>query len=106
MNISIKSLYDLENGHIILPTELVANAKLPNYEYVNFSANPAGLTAECMCLLEDDTKVIFNYYFDKQDRLLRLIAVDGIHSEVIFDREQEINKSRSRLLGQALTQTC
>ncbi|WP_339271770.1 hypothetical protein NYE54_09390 [Paenibacillus sp. FSL K6-1330] len=97
MKSGIHSLYNLEEGHIIMPSELIANAKLPNYEYVKFHKGLEGLTVECCCLLDDDTKVLFNYYFDENDRLLRLIADDHEYQEVLFDRYSEAKKLRSKL---------
>ncbi|AFH60597.1 hypothetical protein ACVNS2_07950 [Paenibacillus caseinilyticus] len=97
MKIEIKSLYDLEYGHIILPSELIANAKLPNYESVKFSSIPSGLNVECICFLEDNSRMSFNYYFDKDDRLMKLIANDGTYNEVLFDREVEIKKLRNKI---------
>lgn len=95
MNIQIKSLYDLQYGHIILPSELIANAKLPNYEHVKFLTNNDGLVVECLCVTDDGSKVTFNYYFDDQDKLKKLIMFDGLASEVLFDREQEVKKLRN-----------
>ncbi|WP_025716416.1 hypothetical protein [Paenibacillus sp. 1-18] len=97
MENGIKSLYNLEEGHIILPSELIANAKLPNYEYVKFHSGLEGLTVECCCFLEDNTKVLFNYYFDENDRLLRLISDDFKNQEVLFDRKEEGEKLRNML---------
>lgn len=97
MNIDIRSLYDLENGHIIFPYELIANSKLPNYEHVKFSSTPNGLVVECLCVMEDNKKIIFNYYFDEQDRLQKLVATDGGNHDVLFDRRSEIEKMRRSL---------
>lgn len=97
MNIQMKSLYDLQYGHIILPSELIANAKLPNYEHVKFFTNKDGLVVECLCLIDNGSKVTFNYYFDYQDKLLKLIMFDGLEHEVLFDREQEAEKLRSKI---------
>lgn len=97
MNIQMKSLYDLQYGHIILPSELIANAKLPNYEHVKFFTNNDGLVVECLCLIDDGSKVTFNYYFDHQDKLQKLIMFDELEYEVLFDREQEVDKLRSKI---------
>lgn len=99
MEVSFKSLYDLENGHIIFPSELIANAKLPNYEYVKFNNELDGLNVECACLIgEGDAKAYFNYYFDKEDKLQKLIAYQGNEVTVLFDRAEEIVKFRRKLL--------
>ncbi|MBN3524655.1 hypothetical protein [Paenibacillus apiarius] len=97
MNQEIKALHDLEYGHVLMPSELINNAKLPNYEYVKFSSSPKGLVAECMCVLEDETRAIFNYYFDDKDRLMKLTAVQGTNVETLFDRKDEISKLRMQL---------
>lgn len=97
MNIVIKSLYDLENGHIIFPYELIANAKLPNYEHVKFSSTFEGLIVECLCVMEDSVRIKFNYHFDKQDRLQKLVAVDGFKCEILFDRDRDAENARRNL---------
>lgn len=103
MEINFKSLYDLEHGHIIFPSELIANAKLPNYEYVRFNAGSEGLNVECACFIgEDNCKVYFNYYFDKDDKLQKLIAYEGNDVTVLFDRAEEIAKFRNKILNKVL----
>ncbi|MNO25523.1 hypothetical protein D3C76_153630 [compost metagenome] len=93
----IHELYTLTEGHIVTPSELLANAKLPNYEYVKFSNNGIGLHVEARCLVEEGKYVIFNYYFDDADRLQKLVMESGKISEVIFDRIVEIEKLRSKI---------
>lgn len=103
MKVNFKSLYDLEHGHIIFPSELIANAKLPNYEYVKFNTGPDGLIVECACFIgEDNAKAYFNYYFDKDDKLLKLISFEDNEMTVLFDRTEEVAKLRNKLLGKAL----
>ncbi|MED4954457.1 hypothetical protein ABEO75_14800 [Paenibacillus macerans] len=94
----IRELYNLMEGYILTPTELLANAKLPNYEYVKFSNNGQGLHAESCCKLEEGERVIFNYYFDEKDRLQKLIMEDGKKQEVLFDRMTEIENLKSKLI--------
>ncbi len=93
----IGDLYTLTEGYIITPAELLANAKLPNYDYVKFSANGIGLHVEASCRLEEMELVLFNYYFDKDDRLQKLTMEQGDTSKVIFDRNVEISKLRSKM---------
>lgn len=90
------TLYELEYSHIIFPAELIQNVKLPNYEYVNFTRNEQGIIVETACILEDRSSVKFNYYFDQEDRLMKLISVDGINVEIIFDRIEEIKRVRNQ----------
>lgn len=97
MRNEIRSLYNLEEGHIILPSELIGNAKLPNYEYVKFQSGLNGLTVECCCFIDESTKVLFNYYFDENDKLMRLIADDFQSQEVLFDRKEEAEKLKKKL---------
>lgn len=96
----IHELYTLTEGHVITPLELLANAKLPNYEFVKFSNNGLGLHVEACCRLDGGTRAVFNYYFDEKDRLQKLVMELGTTSEVIFDRVVEIEKLRSKLLTQ------
>ncbi|GIP33501.1 hypothetical protein [Paenibacillus sp. J2TS4] len=93
----IHELYTLTEGHIVTPNELLANAKLPNYEYVKFSNNGIGLHVEACCQVEEGKQVIFNYYFDNKDCLQKLVMESGAISEVIFDRIVEIEKLRSKI---------
>ncbi|MFB5678217.1 hypothetical protein ACE3NQ_16450 [Paenibacillus terreus] len=97
MHLAFKTLYDLEHGHILFPSELIENAKLSNYEYVNFHKSLDGLNVECLCHLDDGSKVLFTYYFDFEDKLMRLISDDGVYTEVLFDRKLEIQKLREKL---------
>lgn len=93
----IHELYTLTEGHIITPAELLANAKLPNYEYVKFSNNGQGLHVEACYRQEDGALVQFNYYFDGKDRLQRLVMELGTTLEVLFDRTVAIEKLRSKI---------
>jgi hypothetical protein len=97
--VDIRELYNLIEGHVILPSELIANAKLPNYEFVKFSNGYTGLIVETRCALNDGAKVDFTYYFDKKDRLLKLISHNGPLSEVLFDRELEVQKMMLEIRG-------
>ncbi|MDF2927687.1 MAG: hypothetical protein K0R57_6601 [Paenibacillaceae bacterium] len=97
MKNGIHELYNLENGYIILPSDLIANAKLPNYEHVKFYSNQSGLVVECLCILDDGDKVTFTYYFNSEDKLQRLISEDGMSIEVIFDRRTQSEKLRKRI---------
>lgn len=105
MKNEIKKLYDLENGYVILPSDLVANAKLPNYEHVKFSSTLQGLVVECLCIADDGDKVLFMYYFDIEDKLQRMVMDDGIKSDIIFDRKAETDKLRNRLKKAAFEAT-
>lgn len=104
MKQNLSQLYDLIHGHIILPSELIQNAKLPNYEYVNFQSGIDGLCVETCCVVEDVRKVKFTYHFDKEDRLQKLLSYDGTNVEVVFDRNVEIEKLRTNLLGRVTVQ--
>ncbi|ANE45361.1 hypothetical protein SY83_02360 [Paenibacillus swuensis] len=95
----IRYLYNLIEGHVILPSELIANVKLPNYEFVKFSNGYTGLIVETRCALNDGAIVDFTYYFDKQDKLLKLISQNGSLSEVLFDRELEVQKFMRDIKG-------
>ncbi|RED52891.1 hypothetical protein [Cohnella lupini] len=93
----IHDLYTLTEGHIITPAELLNNAKLPNYEFVKFSNNSVGLHVEACYREAGEAEVLFNYYFDKQDRLQKLIMESGSTLEVLFDRSIEIEKLRLKI---------
>jgi hypothetical protein len=105
MKTEISDLYTMEEGHILLPFELLNNAKLPNYEYVKYLSNEQGLVVECSVVNDDGNKVLFNYYFDKTDRLMKLIAYEGPNVEVIFNREIEANELRAKISKKNLLNT-
>ena len=90
----IKRLYDLMYSPIVTPWNLVENAKLDNYEYVNYSKSGNGLVVSMKCKL-GDCRAIFNYHFDQNDALqiIKTAYEDGT-VETVFDRQVETDQLR------------
>lgn len=97
MKNQFQQLYDLIYSPIITPYSLLENAKLDNYEYVNYSKAVNGLLVSMKCEIEPGYKVIFNYYFDEKDFLQRVEMVSSGEQELIFDRESETISIKDRI---------
>ena len=96
----IKKLYDLFYSHILTPYNLLDNAKLPNYSYVNYYMGENGLIAEMECEREVAKKpVIFYYYFDKDDKLIEVYMEEDGDKNKLFDRNTEKNYQLSKMLS-------
>lgn len=90
MNQLIEQLYDELYSPKVSPEELINNAALPNYKYVNFESNQTGLIVTTKCSLENDEDAEYKYQFDNEKRLLTLIGnIDG-EIDVIYNRSIEI----------------
>ena len=93
----ISKLYELMYSPIITPYNLLDNAKLDNYDYVNYSKHNGGLLVTMKCEIEKNYKVKFFYHFDENDRLMRAIMKSQEGQEVMFCRETETNKVKEVL---------
>ncbi|UOK56175.1 hypothetical protein MGI18_14155 [Bacillus sp. OVS6] len=103
---AIERLYDEIYGPKLTPYELIENVKLPNYISVDFCKDSENnIVAYTKCLLEDGSKALFTYSFDKDSKLVSLKStVHGIDEE-IYNRKTEIEKfnlSASRTIKPAL----
>lgn len=100
LNENIKQIYDLLNSPVLTPYNLLENAKLDNYSYVNYYKGESGIICEMKCIVEDDTEVLYFYHFDKNDYLFRVYMEHSNKEKVIvFDREQELNNTVSKYLS-------
>ncbi|MFZ5945657.1 MAG: hypothetical protein ACOYVD_16300 [Bacillota bacterium] len=95
----VKKIYDLLYSPIVTPYNLLENAKLQNYSYVNFYKGQEGLVAEMKCLMEDLEEAIFYYHFDTEDKLLKIfMEKEGFCKALMFDRIQELEKTKKDYL--------
>ena len=91
MDKMIDKIYELIYSPILTPYNLLPNAKLDNYEYVNYYKQNDGLIAEMKCKVGNSFE-IFYYYFDENDFLQEIYRLqDGIR-ELIYSRKDEIRK--------------
>lgn len=89
MENEIKKLYEMLYSPIITPYNLLENAKLDNYSYVNYYKGKDGLIAEMKCKMDNYKEVIFYYEFDNNDRLNKIFMEDGNERVLKFDRTLE-----------------
>lgn len=94
----INKIYDLLYSPIITPYNLLENAKLDNYFYVNYYKDDFGLISEMKCSMEDGTEKIFFYHFDTLDRLDRVYMQDGNCKKLVFSRETELIRTKTDYL--------
>ncbi|GAB6172040.1 hypothetical protein JCM15765_15180 [Paradesulfitobacterium aromaticivorans] len=88
----IEKIYKLLHSPLVTPYNLLENAKLPNYEYVNFYKGNQGLVSEMKCTLDDGNKAIFYYHFDHDENLQCVYMSQGKQKHCIFDRQSETQK--------------
>lgn len=89
----IQNIYEIKYHSIITPNDLLDNAKLDNYSYVNYYRKCKDeLVVEMECMCDDGIRREFNYTFDNNDNLLQAKATPGnlLHTDVLFDREIEL----------------
>ncbi|MCP1398621.1 MULTISPECIES: hypothetical protein [Bacillus cereus group] len=102
----MEKLYEELYSPKITPYELVSNAKLSNYNYVNMTkSEDGGLYVESSCILDDGESAIFMYYFDVNDHLITLKSVIGNLEETIYHRPDEILKVKVQLQNIIQTQS-
>jgi len=96
----IKKLYDLFYSPILTPYNLLENAKLPNYSYVNYYMGENGLIAEMECEMEITRKhVVFYYHFDKDDKLIEVYMEEDGNKNKVFNRNVEKDYQLSKILS-------
>lgn len=94
MDKTIKKIYELMHSPIITPYNLLENAKLGNYNYVNYYKGEMGLIAEMKCSMDDGVDAIFYYYFDVNDKLIKVYEDVQGQKNIVFDREEELTNVR------------
>lgn len=93
-----QELFDMVFSSIITPANLLENAKLANYDYVNYSKSKDGLVVAMKCSMEDGIKREFLYNFDTQDKLQTVAMVSDQDTKIVFDRMKEISKLKDEIL--------
>lgn len=101
----IKKIYDLLYSPIITPYNLLENAKLENYSYVNYYKGKQGLIAEMKCITDDNIEAIFYYHFDSEDKLLRVYMETDSETSIVFDRENELKEIKNEYLNRLKNNT-
>jgi len=92
----IENIYKLLHSPLVTPYNLLENAKLPNYEYVNFYKEDKVLISEMKCTLDDGNKAIFYYHFDQDDNLQYVYMSQGKQKHCVFNRHLETEKMISK----------
>lgn len=86
----IKKIYDMLYSPIISPYNLLENAKLENYSYVQYYTNDIGLIAEMKCFIPGEGESIFYYQFDKNDYLQIIYQGTMEKENIVFDRKTAV----------------
>lgn len=97
----IEKIYDLLYSPIVTPYNLLENAKLDNYNYVNYYKGVLGLIVEMECIMDEGQETIFYYYFDKNDRLIKIYKERKGQSIIVFDRNEELKGVEKTYLAKA-----
>lgn len=106
LNEDVKRIYDLLNSPVLTPYNLLENAKLDNYFYVNYYKGKSGIICEMKCIVEDGNEVRYFYHFDQNDYLFRIYMEQKDEEKVIvFDREQELNSEVKKYLSRSTKNT-
>lgn len=87
----IKKIYELIHSPIVTPYNLLENAKLDNYNYVNYYKGEIGLVAEMECSISDGVNAIYYYCFDENDKLIKVYEEVKGQKDIVFDREEELS---------------
>lgn len=87
----IKKIYELMHSPIVTPYNLLENAKLDNYNYVNYYKGEIGLVAEMECSMDGGIDAIFYYHFDENDKLIKVYEEIKGQQSIVFDREEELS---------------
>lgn len=90
----IKKIYELMHSPIVTPYNLLENAKLDNYSYVNYYKGEIGLVAEMKCSMGDGVYTTFYYYFDESDKLIKVYEKIKGQKNIVFNREEELSNIR------------
>ncbi|MEC1782109.1 hypothetical protein [Schinkia azotoformans] len=93
-----KALFEAVHLNPIWPDELIANAKLPNYEYVHYTNHGDGLIVEMKFEDEYVGYAYAYYYFDASEKLQKIQIKQRDEINTIYDRELVIAKAFIRLV--------
>ncbi len=99
MDKMIKKIYELMHSPIVTPYNLLENAKLDNYNYVNYYKGEVGLVAEMECSMDDGVDAIFYYCFDENDKLTKVYEEVKGQKNIVFDREEELSNVRGTYIA-------
>lgn len=96
----LKSLYDLFFSPLVTPYNLLENAKLDNYSYVNYYKGQDGLIAEMKCKPKGSNKnIIYYYHFDSEDFLQKIYAnKNNSEKHLVFERNKEKENMKLEIL--------
>ena len=99
MDSYIAKIYELMYSPIVTPYNLLENAKLDNYQYVNYYKGKSGLIVEMKCSMDEGKEVVFYYHFDKDDSLMEIHEeVDG-EIKIIFNRYNELSNVKKTYIN-------
>lgn len=104
MDEKIYQLYELLYSPIITPYNLLDNARLDNYEFVNYSKVDKGLLVSMKCTIDNES-VIFSYYFDEKDFLQTVTMETDSSREIVFDRNKDAHIIEDRVIKQRRERT-
>lgn len=94
----VEQLYKLMYSPIITPYNLLENAKLDNYSYVNYYKGERGLIAEMKCTTKYNQEAVFYYLFDENDHIYKIERDICNEREVMFEREEEIENVKNEYM--------
>lgn len=100
----VKQVYNMLYSPILTPWNLVDNAKLDNYKYVNYSRHNDMIMCEMLCQI-DDEEVIFRYFFSMDDNLMKITMINKNETTTLFDRNVEIATIKSTILDRKEAKT-
>ncbi|CAH0122776.1 hypothetical protein PAE9249_05367 [Paenibacillus sp. CECT 9249] len=93
-----KALFEAVHLNHVWPEELLANAKLPNYEYVHYTKLDDHLIVE-MKFEDMYTKHCYAYYqFDLNEKLFKITIKQNDEVTVVYDRQIAIATAYLRLV--------
>lgn len=93
-----KALFEAVHLNHVCPAELIANAKLSNYEYVHYTKHADHLIVE-MKFEDRYTKYCYAYYqFDLNEKLLKITIKQNDEVTVVYDRQVAIATAYLKLV--------
>lgn len=75
----------------ISPSDLLENAKDPDYKSINFKHIEGGTEVE-LIFTDNGDLVKTNYIFKNNEQLQQIIMDEGTCHSIIYDRQKEIDK--------------
>lgn len=89
MNI-IERIYKLKESSILTPESLVSNIKISNFSSISFTNEMEGIKGTLVCE-EGNSRTIYNYFFDLQDKLQLVVALENDEMTELFNRKKELD---------------